>query len=150
MTAFTGLGALGHLDLQFLRTREVFARHAEPTGSNLLDRGTLRIAIGHRDIAIRILAAFTGVGLAADPIHGDGQSLMRFLGDRSIGHGATLETLHDTLRRLHLLNRNGITGFEFEHTAQRAHVFALLIDELGEVFEFSEIARTRGLLQVMN
>jgi hypothetical protein len=35
---FARLGALGHLDLQFVRVGEIVDRHAKPAGRHLLDR----------------------------------------------------------------------------------------------------------------
>ncbi len=40
-TFFARLGALGHLDLNFLRVDEVIARHAEAAGGDLLDGAVL-------------------------------------------------------------------------------------------------------------
>ena len=77
--AFAGLRALRHLDLQFLRVDEVMARHAEPAGRNLLDGGILRVAVGFQNVTRRILAAFAGVALAADAVHGDGERFVRLL-----------------------------------------------------------------------
>jgi len=34
-----------------------------------------------------MLTSFAGVGLAADPVHGDGQSLMGLKGDAAEAHG---------------------------------------------------------------
>src|SRR3712207_7216685 len=37
--------------------------------------------------ALRVLAALTGVGLAAQLVHGDGEGLVRLLGDGAVRHG---------------------------------------------------------------
>ena len=66
----------------------------------------LRIAVGDRHVARRVFAAFAGVALAADAVHGDGQRLVRFLADRAVAHGAGLEALHDGLDRFDFLDGN--------------------------------------------
>jgi len=63
LAAFAGLGALGHLDLEFAGVGEVLARDAEAAGGHLLDGGVLGVAVGHRARKrVGILAAFAGVG----------------------------------------------------------------------------------------
>ena len=61
MAALTRLRALGHLDLDLIRTDEVTAGHAETTGSHLFDGGTA-VVLGSLGIQTVIaLAALTGV-----------------------------------------------------------------------------------------
>src|SRR5437868_5742268 len=80
LAAFAGLCALGHFDLQFPGIYEVGARDAEPAGSDLLDSAVLGIAaLVGPDVALGIFAAFAGIALAADPVHGDGQGFVGFL-----------------------------------------------------------------------
>ena len=88
LAALAGLGALGHLDLQFLGVDQVVAGDAEAAGGDLLDGAVLRVAVRLRRVAGRVLAALAGVALAADAVHGDGQRLVRFLADRAVGHRA--------------------------------------------------------------
>jgi hypothetical protein len=45
LAALAGLGALRHLDLDFLRVDEVFAGHAEAARGDLLDGRVLRVAV---------------------------------------------------------------------------------------------------------
>ena len=99
LPAFAGLRALRHLDLQFFRVDQVVARDAEAARGHLLDGGVLRVAVVHRHVALGIFAALARVALAADAVHGDGERLVRFLGDRAVAHGARLEALHEALRR---------------------------------------------------
>ena len=67
----------------------------------------LESPFAQRPEALRLLAALAGVGLAADAVHGDRQSLVRLARDRAEAHGAGGEPLHDLGGRLHLLKRNG-------------------------------------------
>src|ERR1035438_9367658 len=67
--ALARLRALGHLDLKLLRVDEVLARHTEAAGRDLFDRAVLRVAVGQRNIALGVFAAFAGVALAAEAVH---------------------------------------------------------------------------------
>ena len=76
LAAFAGLGALGHLDFQFLGAGKIFRCHAETAAGDLLDLAIAPIAIWIAFEARRILTAFAGIGLAANFIHSDGQQFM--------------------------------------------------------------------------
>ena len=78
LATLTGLGALGHLDLQVVGVDEVLAGDTEPTAGNLLD-GTAPPRVVQ---PVAVLATFTGVALAADRVHRDRQRLVG-LGARS-------------------------------------------------------------------
>ena len=110
LAPFPGLGALRHLDLHHVRVDEIFRRHAEAAGGNLLDGRAHGIAVRQGLEAIRLLAAFAGIGLSADAVHGDGERGMRFARDRAERHGASGETAHDALRRLDLLDRHSLAA----------------------------------------
>src|SRR5262249_43571566 len=58
---FARLGALGHLDLQFLGIYEINAGDAETAGSHLLDRAVLGIAVRLQYVALRVFAALASV-----------------------------------------------------------------------------------------
>src|SRR5262245_53532404 len=73
LAAFTGLRALGHFDLQFLRVDEVKARDTEAARGDLFNGAVARIAVGVQFVTGGIFAAFAGVALAADAVHGDGK-----------------------------------------------------------------------------
>src|SRR5262249_10935218 len=149
--ALPGLGALGHLDLQFLGIHEIDAGDTESPGSHLLDRAILRIAVRFYDIALRILATFTRVALAAYSVHGNGERLMRFLADRAIGHRAGLEALHDRFDRLHFIDWNRWTrGLEFHKSAQGAESLRLVVDKLAILLECLVIAGAAGVLQLVD
>ncbi len=124
LAPFAGLGALGHLDLHHVRVDEIFRRHAEAAGGDLLDGRAHGIAVRQRLEAIRLLAAFAGIGLPADAVHGDGERGMRFARDRAERHGARREAAHDALGRLDLLDRHRLAAvllrrFELEKAADR-------------------------------
>ena len=61
LSAFARLCALRHLDLHHVGVDEVFRRHPEAAGGDLLDGAAHRIAVGHPLIAIGLLAAFAGI-----------------------------------------------------------------------------------------
>src|SRR5208282_238034 len=149
--AFTRLGALRHFDLKLLRVDKVMAGDAEPAGSDLFDGAVLRIAVGQRNVAVRVLAAFAGVAFAADAVHGDGERLVRFLADGAIAHRAGLETFHDFLNRLDFLDgQRLLRRFEFEQAAQGAEVRRLIVDQFG-VFPVNFLAaQPAGNLQLVN
>src|ERR1017187_1057069 len=81
LAALTRLGALGHLDLELSGVDEIEAGDAEPAGRDLLDRAVLRVAVPQRHVAFGVFAAFAGIALAADAVHGDGERLVRLLAD---------------------------------------------------------------------
>ena len=83
----------------------------------------LESPLGIERVARRVFAAFAGVALAADAVHGDGQRLVRFLADRAVGHRAGLEALDDRFDRLDFLDRDRRCGeLEIEQAAQRAEL----------------------------
>src|SRR5581483_5335494 len=68
LSALAGLRTLRHLDLQLVGPRAVFGGDAEAPGRDLLDPA-VAVAFGSlRPVAVRVLAAFAGVGLAADHV----------------------------------------------------------------------------------
>ena len=69
LTALPGLGALGHLYLQYVRMREVLNSYAETRTGNLFNCGIERITVSRILVAVRILAAFTRVAHCSKTIH---------------------------------------------------------------------------------
>jgi hypothetical protein len=129
LSAFAGLRALCHLDLDFAGVDEVVARDAEAAGGDLFDGGVFGVAVGERDEALGIFAAFAGVGFSADAVHRDGERLVGFLRDGAVGHRAGFEAGEDFFDGLDFVDRDGVGGLEVEHAAERAVVLALLVDE---------------------
>ena len=150
LAALTGLGALGHLDLEFLGIDQILAGHTKAPGCHLLDGGILGVAVGQGNKTFRIFAALAGVGLAAQTVHGDGQGLMGLLGDGSIAHRAGLEPLHDGLDRFHLFDGDGARRLEVEESSQCGPMLELLIDRLGIVLEGLEISVAHRFLQLVH
>src|SRR5947208_400947 len=104
LAAFAGLGSLRHLDLHHVGVDEIFRRHAEAAGGDLLDRRAHGIAVRQRLEAVGFLAPFTGVGFAADAVHGDGERGMRFARNRAERHGTGGEATPDALPRRALVD----------------------------------------------
>jgi hypothetical protein len=151
LAALAGLGPLGHLDLQLLGVHQVVARDPEAARGHLLDGAVLRVAVGEELVARRVLAALAGVGLAPDPVHGDGQRLVRLLGDRSVAHGAGLEAADDGLDRLHLLQGHGLgAGPQVHQAAQGAQVPRLVVDQPGVLLEDRVAPGAAGVLELVD
>ena len=148
LPALTGLGPLGHLDLDVVGVREVLRGHPEPTTGDLLDRAAaLRVVE-----AVRVLAALTGVGLAAQPVHRDGEGLVRLPADRAVGHRTGREALDDLGDRLDLLDRDRLaTGaggiLEPEQPPQGHQPLGLLVDARGVLLEDVVATGARGVLK---
>ena len=148
LSAFAGLRTLRHFDLQFLRLREVEARHAEAARRDLLDRAVLRVAALIRPgVARGILAAFAGVRLAADAVHRDGERLVRLAGDRAVAHRARLETLQNFVHRLDFLDRHRRLRLKIQQPAQRVEILHLLVHERAVLFERLVAPAAHRLLQ---
>ena len=129
LATLAGLGALRHLDLDLPGVHQVGAGHPEPAGGDLLDRGPA----DRVEQPVDILAALAGVRLAAEPVHRDGQRLVRLDGDGAVRHRAGDEPLHDLGRRLDLVERNArsLVGAQLEQPAQRGALAGQLVDGLG-------------------
>ena len=102
LTAFAGLGPLGHLDLDVVGVRQVLRRDTESTGRDLLDR---RATLGVVQ-PIGVLAALAGVRLGAELVHRDRQRLVGLGRDRAVAHRAGREALDDLADRLDLVDRD--------------------------------------------
>ena len=152
LAAFAGLGALRHLDLHHVGVDEIFRRDAEAARGDLLDRRAHGIAVRQRLEAIALLAAFAGVGLAADPVHRDRQRGMRLARDRAERHRAGGEALDDVLGRLDLVERDRLAllvlgGLDLEQAAQRQQPLGLLVEDLRERLVALQRIAAHGMLQ---
>ena len=103
LAPFAGLGPLSHLDLHHVGVHQVVGGDAKAPRCHLLDA---RILLGAE--ALGILAAFTRVALAAEPVHGHRQRLVGFRAQRADGHGGGVEAGEQLGSRLHLLQRHRI------------------------------------------
>src|SRR5690606_28294142 len=179
LAAFAGLGALRHLDLDLVGACQVFGRDAEAARGDLLDARTQRVAglqrhigfdavcaqDGRQGVAIFdgafvfahfgavaqfVFAAFAGIRLAADAVHGHRQHGVGFGGNGAQRHGAGSEALDDFLGRLDLVQRNGARGVEaeLEQPAQRHVAAALVVDDLRVLFVRAIVIGARGVLQL--
>ena len=148
LAALAGLGALRHLDLQHVGVDEIIGIDAEPAGGDLLDRRAHRIAVGHALVALRVLAALAGVGLAAHAVHRDGERGVRLPRDGAERHGAGREAPDDRRGGLDLGQRNGVLGeLEVEQAAQRDEAVLLLADAAGEFLELAVIVAAHRVLE---
>ena len=106
--------------------------------------------LGKRLVPLGVLAPFAGVRLAAHPVHGDRQGLVRLGRDRAVAHGAGREPLDDRLDRLDLLDRHRLRSCpsrNVEQAAQRAEPLVLVVDQPGVLLEDVVPARLRGVLE---
>src|ERR1700726_3265710 len=136
LAAFAGLGALGDLDLHHVGIDQVLGGDAEAPRGYLLDRRAHGIAVRQRLEAVGFLAAFAGIRLAADPVHGDGERGVRLARDRAERHGAGREPTHDVLGRLDLLDRHRfapilVRRLDAEQAADGVKVRRLVVDDAG-------------------
>ncbi len=120
LSALTGLGALGHLDLELVGPRAVLGGHAEAARSDLLDAAVAVVVGVLRAVTLGVLAALAGVGLAPDHVHRDRQRLVGFLGDGAVADGARGEAAADLGGGLHLVQGDrGSAGHEVEQVPRR-------------------------------
>ena len=105
MAAFAGLRALGHLDLDLQCAVQVGTRHAEAAGSHLLHR-----AVPDGAKAVLRFSALAGVGFSSQSVHGLRHGPVGLLGDGTVGHGSGLETLHQAVHALHLVDGHRFPG----------------------------------------
>ena len=120
VATLTGLGALGHLDLNLEGAAQVAARHAKARACYLLDGGVLGVTVSQRGLATRILTALAGVGTAVQAVHGDGHALVCLFANRAIRHGAGVKAADDVERGLDLVecHRSAAAGIKVQQVAQ--------------------------------
>jgi len=97
-----------------------------------------------------ILAAFAGVRLGAEAVHGDGQGLVGLARDRAVAHRARLEAANDRLDWLHLVDRErmAVVRLEIHQAAQRAQALGLIVDELRVLLEPRIAAAPSAVLEL--
>ncbi len=154
LAAFTGLGTLRDLDLQHVGIDEIFRRHTETAGCDLLDGGTLgvRLAVQKRHVTVGFFAAFAGVGLAADAVHRNRKRRMRLAADRAEGHGARREPLDDIDRRFDVIDGNRLAAerfrrFDLEQAANGVHAQRRLIHHPSKFTVALLAVAAHGVLQ---
>ena len=148
LAAFAGLGALGHLDLDVVGNDQIYGGDTEAARRDLLGVRAHRVAIGHGHETIRFLAAFAGVGTAADAVHGDGQRGVRLAADGAEAHRPGGETLDDIDRRLDFVQGNaGDVGLAAHQAADGQEAARLLVDTGGEGLVLVRQIAAHGVLQ---
>ena len=110
LAALAGLGALRHLDLDLLAVVQVVGGDAEAARSHLLDRRTGVVAVGVGEVALGAFAAFAGIRLGADAVHGDRQRLVRLRRQRAERDPRRHQAAADVGDRLHFLQRRRLGG----------------------------------------
>src|SRR5262249_34938277 len=96
-----------------------------------------------------VLAAFAGVALAADAVHGDGERLVRFRADRTERHRARRESLEQGFHGLDFIDRHWRGGaLLFGQTTPGGHAFALIVHEFRVLAEDLLLAGARGVLEL--
>src|SRR5450631_3226018 len=114
-----------------------YSADPETARSDLLDGRAHAVAVRQRLEAVALLAAFAGVRLAANTVHGDGERGVRFARNRAERHGAGGEAPHDVLGRLDLLDGDRLAGvfvrrLDAEQAADRQQPLVLFVYDLGE------------------
>ncbi len=152
LAAFARFCPLRHLDLHYVGVDEIFGGGAEPPGGHLLDRRAHRIAVGERFVAVGLLAAFSGIRFAADPVHRDRERRVGLARDRAIGHGPGRETPHDRLGGFDVLDLHRqaavfLRRLDAEKTADGQRSLGFLVQEGGVGAIAGLIVAARGMLQ---
>ena len=138
LSAFTRLSTLCNFNLNFVRIDKVIAGYAKTAAGNLLNCTALAVTIRQRYKTVGILAAFAGIALAADTVHGNRQTFMCLLAQRAVAHSTGLKTMTNAFYRFYLVNIHRQTlRRKGQHTAQiligkstAAQLLAKLLKEL--------------------
>ena len=143
LAALAGLCALCHFDLNLTGGNQILAGHAKTGGCHLLDGA---VALGAKTVFG--FAAFAGVALAADAVHGNGHALVGFLRKGTIAHGSGLEAVYDGIHAFHFVQRDtGVRIIEVQQAAQVHGIAARGVHGIGISLELVVIAGPAGLLQ---
>ena len=145
LSAFTGLGALGYLDLYFVRVHQILCRDAETSRSHLLDGAAQAGAVFAWREACPVFATFTGIAASVQPVHGNRHRLVCLLADGAVGHGARDKTAHDAFHRFHPVDGDGVAA-EVQEVAQEDRRF-FAIHQGCELLELLVASQTCGKLQ---
>ena len=146
MSTFTGLSSLCHLDLNLLCTYQVTAGNTKTSTGHLLDRRTSVKSVSTYLHSVKVFTTFTTVGFTMQGVHGDCQSLMRFFGDRTIGHRTCLETGHNTVHTLYFIDWNAFFRIIKVHQTTQVLDACLIINKLRIFLEHLIIAQSCRLL----
>ena len=147
LSALAGLRALRHLNLYLLGIDEIFRRHAEAAGGDLLRLAAQRDAVEGFVEAVAVLAALARVAARAELVHRQCQGLVRLLADCAERHCARHKAAHQVVLALHLFNGHGHGCLaELEEVAQE-YRRRLLVGEAGKILKLLVAAEARSELQ---
>ena len=104
MSAFTRLCTLCHLDLDLSCRYQVTAGNTETSAGYLFDRRAAVIVCSRGIQTLITFATLTGIGFSMEMVHGDGQCLMCFLGNGTVGHGTCLKSFYNVVNTLNLVD----------------------------------------------
>ncbi len=117
----------------------------------MFDCTVARVSVRVEEVTIRILAAFTGIALAANAVHGNRQRFVRFLADRAIGHRTRLKSFDNHFDRLDLFDGNRpARGLELHEPAQSTQLARLIINARAVFPEGIIVAGATSVLKLMN
>ena len=151
LSSFTRFCALGHLDLDLLGAYQITAGNTETAGSYLLDRRTTVVVRRSRYQTIQAFTTFTCIWLAMDPVHGDCQCLMCFLGNRTIRHSTSLKTAYNRIYAFYLLNGDtAIFRIIKVHKISQMVGLALIVQRSSILLENAVIASFGCFLKEMD
>ena len=149
LSAFAGLGALRHLDLDFIGVGQIVTGDTEASGRHLFDGRAAQVAVFIGQETVFVFAAFAAVALAADAVHGDRECFVRFLADGAVRHRAGFETFDDSGPRFDVAERNRRTVvFKFEQPAQCVDSLIIVVDQIRKHFEPVGVVGADGFLQL--
>ena len=147
LTAFTGLCALSHLNLQILGMTEIVDRDTETARCNLADGGTANFTVRPRSIAIRVFTTFTAVAHGSHAVHGDSDGFVSFGAQGAKAHGARDKVLDDVFAGFDFGNIDRSRFLELEESAECGKAFGLVVNELGIGLELFVIAHLHCLAE---
>ena len=134
--AFTGLGTLGNLDLDFVCVRKIPGGNSKTTRSHLFDRRALEIAVGKWLEPLRILTTLPCITLTAQAIHCNRERFMGLGRDGSKTHGTSTKPPHNVGCRFNLGQRHrrtGYTGPKRHQSAQCAAATGFSVNRIGKI-----------------
>ena len=135
LTAFTGLCALRHLDLDIFRIPEIADRNTETAARHLFDR---TVEFGPEPFGI--FAAFAAVAHRAAAVHRLRDRGMGFRTQTAETHCARNEMFQNAFNTFNFFQRNALCLLETEESAQCAEMMRLMIDQTAVFLEFGVIA----------
>ena len=102
LTTLARFSSLGHFDLNVVGIDQVLAGYAESSRCHLLDSRTTFWIVE----TLRILATLSGIRFASNPVHRDGQGLVRLYGNRAVAHRTCGKSLDDLVGWLDFRERH--------------------------------------------